>query len=116
MHCKPQETIETEVALTYAIVPAMRVPIERLDQRDGELCYGFRGVGGYPGDEEVEPVCGFEVDVVEACTAEQDGSRSAFVESFKNAGIQMVIDEGADCVASLGEGGCVLGEQEDVIG
>jgi hypothetical protein len=52
---------------------------DRHDHADCKLCDSLGGVGGYSRDLDTKLGCGFEVNVVEACTAEYD----VFLEDFR---------------------------------
>ncbi|KYK59060.1 hypothetical protein DCS_00187 [Drechmeria coniospora] len=111
----PDEAVEGEVALADAVVGAVRVAVERLDEGDGELGDGLGRVGGHVGDEQAAGVGGVEVDVVEAGAAQEDGLDGELGEGLDDGSVDGVVDEDADGVGAAGEEDGVLAQGKVVV-
>lgn len=75
---------------------AVCLAVERLDECNCVFGYCFGGVGGDAGDGDAVVLCGGEVDVVEACTAEEDDADAVGGEDGEDLGGEVVVYKGAD--------------------
>ncbi|KAL4891581.1 hypothetical protein BDV59DRAFT_194270 [Aspergillus ambiguus] len=74
-----QESLQVEVALADAVVRAVRLAVQRLDQRHRELGHRLGRVARHVGHEQAQLLRRAEVDVVEPGAAEEDGPHAVAV-------------------------------------
>lgn len=98
-----QEPVEAEVALAHAVVRPVRVPVQRLQQGDGELGHGLGRVRRHVGDEEPEALRRVQVHVVEARAPQEHRLHALLLQALEDLGVGRVVDEDADGARALGE-------------
>ncbi|KAG1540603.1 hypothetical protein G6F50_014338 [Rhizopus delemar] len=96
-----KQAIEHEVAFAHPVVGAVGLPVERHHQRQRVLGHGFGRIGGYARDEQAQCLRRSQIDIVEACAAQQHRTHTQGMQRVQYRRIKPVIDEHAD-------GGAVL--------
>jgi hypothetical protein len=71
------------------------------------LGHGFGRIGRDARDEDAQRGCDLQIDVVEACTAQEDGAHAHILQRGQHRRIEHVIDEDADGVAVFRQQGCL---------
>src|SRR5947209_134716 len=99
-----EQAFEVEVALPHSVISTVRAPVERLQQSEGELSYGFGGVRRYVGNEEAQAFGGFEVDIIVARAAKKDCANASVVQPLQHRGREDIVDKDAHGVVTVGEG------------
>ena len=110
VHVEAEEAVDGEIAIADAIEGFVVFAIEGEHEADGVFGDGVWGVSRDAGDAEAETVAGFEIDLVEAGTAEGDEFCSAAGELLEQVSGEIVVDEGADGGIAGGEGDSFGGE------
>lgn len=91
-----EQPVEGEVGLARAVVGAVGVAVQCLQQGDGELGDGLGAVLGHVGDEQAEARRRLEVHVVVAGAAQEDGANAQIMKSRQHVLAQRVVHEDAD--------------------
>ena len=70
MQIEAQQAVERKVTFAHTGKSAVRVAVQRQDQRQRVFGHGLRRIGGHAGHEQAQPGGSGDVDVVKARTAQ----------------------------------------------
>ncbi|MNE10232.1 hypothetical protein D3C80_1029360 [compost metagenome] len=104
------QPVQGEVTFAGAVVGPMQAPVECQDERHGVLGNGVWRVGRHAHHGQAQALGGGQVDVVVAGRAQGDQPRASGGQALQHRRVEFVIDEGADHLKAICQGGGVEGQ------
>ena len=98
---KTHQAVELEIAIARAHAGARDLAIDRQQQAHRELGHRVRRVIGDAYDRDAEPLGGAGIDMVDPGRAGRHQARALRRQQCQHPGVEVVIDEHADRVATL---------------
>ncbi|MNM78489.1 hypothetical protein D3C81_903940 [compost metagenome] len=110
-----EQAVQREIAFAHARIGAVRVAVQGLHQGQRVFGHGFRRVRRHAGDKKAQAFRCFQVQVVVAGAAQQDGAHAIAVQGLQHGRVKHIVDEDANGFGALRQHHGFLAQQGAVV-